>query len=236
MKMRQYQERIIGNVRTKFLTEQRTLIVAATGTGKTQMFSTIARDFLQTGKRVMVLCHRDELIQQACARLRVITGVVPAVEKADQWSDEEGMHGKPPLVVSSIQTQHRGRMSRFHPRDFGLVIADEAHHAVADSWSKVLNYYGDNPECKILGVTATPDRADGEMLGQMFQSVADIYTLTDAVEDGYLVPVRPLTIEIEGLDFSRVYPKNALYSVCQWPTPSDSWKYSAAGFQIPPTM
>ncbi len=205
MKMRAYQQRIIGNVHKAFETEQRTLIVAATGTGKTQMFSTIAKSFLDAGRRVMVLCHRDELIQQACSRLRVLTGVLPTVEKADQWSDEQNIYGKPPLVVSSIQTQSRGRMHRFNPNDFGLVIADEAHHAVADSWKKVIDHYASNEACKVLGVTATPDRADGEMLGTMFQSVADTYSLIDAVDDGYLVPVCPWSIEIEGLDFSKVH-------------------------------
>lgn len=204
MKMRDYQIRIIGNVHKAFEKHQRTLIVAATGTGKTQMFSHIAKTFLDGGKRVMVLCHRDELIQQACARLRTITGIVPDVEKADQWSHEESLHGKPPLVVSSMQTQSTGRMNRFKPSEFGLVIADEAHHAAAKSWAKVIDYYAENPECKILGVTATPDRSDGQLLGTMFNSVADSYTLIEAVEDGYLVPVRPWTIQIDGLDFSRI--------------------------------
>jgi superfamily II DNA or RNA helicase len=202
--MREYQSRIIGNVQKEFAKVQRTLAVAATGTGKTVIFSTIAKDFLSRG-RVLVLAHRDELIQQACAKLRAITGILPTVEKADQYSNEESIHGPPPLVVSSIQTQQTGRMNRFKPKDFSLVIADEAHHACAKSWESVLSYYGSNPNCKILGVTATPDRADGEMLGKIFESVADSYTLIDAVEDGYLVPVRPHTVEIEGLDFSRIH-------------------------------
>jgi type I site-specific restriction endonuclease len=100
---------------------------------------------------VLVLAHRDELIQQACHKLRQMTGVLPTVEKADQWSDEENMHGKPPLVVSSIQTQSRGRMNRFKPEDFSLVIADEAHHAVAESWTRVIDYYATNAKCKIQG-------------------------------------------------------------------------------------
>jgi len=204
MRLRPYQERIIQNVLQRLNEDQRTLVVAATGTGKTVIFSHIARTFLQRG-RVMVLAHRDELIQQACAKLRVITDVLPTVEKADQWSDEENMHGRPPLVVSSIQTQSTGRMKRFRPSDFSLVIADEAHHSTAKSWAKVIDYYATNPECKIIGFTATPDRADGEMLGKIFQSVADSYTMNDAIADGYLVPVRPWTIEIEGLDFSRVH-------------------------------
>ncbi len=175
-----------------------------TVTHNTVCFAHVAKHFLQYG-RVMVLAHRDELIQQACGKLRVITGVLPTVEKADQWSHEESMHGKPPLVVSSIQTQSTGRMNRFKPSDFSLVIADEAHHVCAASWTKVLNHYASNPNCKILGLTATPDRSDGELLGQMFQSIADSYTLNDAISDGYLVPVKPWTIEIEGLDFSKVH-------------------------------
>ena len=202
--LRQYQERIVANVYKSFATHQKVLIVAATGTGKTQIFSFIAKEFLQRG-RVLVLAHRDELVQQACSRLRTITGIVPTVEKADRWSDEENMHGRPPLVVSSIQTQITGRMNRFHPSEFSLVIADEAHHGVSQSWSTVIDYYMRNPACKLLGVTATPDRADEEMLGEIFQDVADTYSLTEAVDDGYLVPVRPWAIEIEGLDFSKIH-------------------------------
>ena len=201
--LRCYQQRIIANIHKAFLKDQRTLAVAATGTGKTVIFSHVIDDYLKKG-RVMVLAHRDELIQQACAKLRNMGSVLPTVEKADQWSDEENIYGNPPLVVSSIQTQSTGRMNRFKPRDFSLVVVDEAHHSTATSWEKVINYYAENPDCKILGVTATPDRADGEMLGQIFQSVADTYSLTDAVEDGYLVPVRPWAVEIEGLDFSKI--------------------------------
>lgn len=204
MNLRCYQDRLIQSAYREFTTKQRTLLVAATGTGKTVIFSHVAKDFLQRG-RVMVLAHRDELIKQAASKMRDITNVLPTIEKADQWSDEENMHGKPPLVISSIQTQATGRMSRFKSSDFSLVIADECHHSTSDSWSKVLAYYASNPNCKILGVTATPDRADGELLGKIFESVADTYDLHEAVEDGYLVPVVPRMVTIDGLDFSRVH-------------------------------
>ena len=503
-KLREYQTRMIANIHAALARDQRTLAVAATGSGKTVIAATIVGEYLKKG-RVMVLAHRDELIQQACRKLYDMGDVVPTVEKADQWSDEENMHGKPPLVVSSIQTQATGRMNRFHPSEFSLVVVDECfpagtlvegrpieqtrvgdmvrtrtgmhkvshvfkrkphslctihfqsgavltctpnhpiftqhgfvpaisltrgcvvvsiiqkrgvcdsemlhlrngnfapgyeswarqkseaevalcqpgvpvgtqpqdysknlrdarggdnllsqdqrnapagsssagideapgdgveadsegrkrngadgpsvgtgirlglgygdchpdqnaagfripivlqggywelgiegwhrsqwqqpqsecsessgrqedgvfipdwvdyvefheptsgggfgglcpdgfvynieveedhtyfangvlvhncHHSIADSWTKVIDHYAANLDCKILGVTATPDRADGEMLGKIFQSVADTYSLTDAVDDGYLVPVRPWSIEIEGLDFSKIH-------------------------------
>lgn len=191
---------------------RKVLIVMATGTGKTVCFGHVAKDVIASGKRVMVLAHRDELVRQAAARVGRIAGVVPAIEKADEFSDESGLHGKPQLVVSSIQSQHSGvagrrRMQRFDPDDFGLIVADEAHHSTADTWMAVIAHYLQNPDCKLLGVTATPDRNDDRNLGLLFESIVYRYELPDAVTDGYLVPLRQRSVVITGLDFAKVRTK-----------------------------
>jgi len=156
----------------------------------------------------MVLAHRGELITQAVNRLRNDFGINADIEMADLQADEF-YHNRAPVVVSTIQTQcagngGHGRMKIFDPNDFGLVVCDEAHHYTSPSFRRVLDYYKQNPELKILGVTATPDRADEQALGQVFESVAYDYEILDAIHDGWLVPVDQKMVHIEGLDFSAV--------------------------------
>ena len=97
-------------------------------------------------------------------------------------------------------------MTKFKPTEFGLVIADEAHGATARTWKRVLNYYKQNPDLKILGLTATPDRLDEESLGQIFDEVAvePPYEILDAINDGWLVNVYQYYIGIDSLDYSDV--------------------------------
>jgi superfamily II DNA or RNA helicase len=209
MQLRCYQSAAVDAVIGRFdAGDQRTLVVLPTGGGKTIVAGHVARRLLAGGGRVMVVAHRDELVRQAADKFAAVTGIMPAIEKADDRSLEEGIHGPPRIVVSSVQTQVSGRagserMRRFHPGDFALLWVDEAHHAPAETWRRVIDYYGQNLGCKVLGVTATADRADGEELGQVFQSVAYRYELPDIIEDGYLVPIRQSRVRIDGLDFSR---------------------------------
>ncbi len=95
-------------------------------------------------------------------------------------------------------------MSKFEPSQFGLLIIDEAHHATSPSYRRVIDYYRTNPALKVLGVTATPDRADEEALGQVFQSVAFDYEVLDAIHDGWLVPIEQQMVHVEGLDYSSI--------------------------------
>jgi superfamily II DNA or RNA helicase len=96
-------------------------------------------------------------------------------------------------------------MNRFSPHDFGLLVIDEGHHSTAASYRKVIEHFSQNPELKILGVTATPDRADEEALGQIFETVADVYEILDAIHDGWLVPIDQQMVNVEDLDFSGIH-------------------------------
>lgn len=210
MKLREYQGKAKTAIMGEFEVKQTTLAVLPTGSGKTIIAAHVASDFTDKG-RVMVLAHRDELIQQAVAKFSAVTGIIPAIEKGEEWSDEDSMHGKPPIVISSFQTQNSGsdqsrRMHRFDPKEFAFLWIDEAHHSTAESFRRVIDYYRQgNPDLKILGVTATADRADGEALGQVYESCAFDYELPDIIHDGYLVPIRQRSVIIEGLDFSKVH-------------------------------
>ena len=207
MKARDYQHKAALAVIEQWREVRSTLVVMPTGTGKTILFADIIRRCFP--KRALVLAHREELIFQARDKIGRVTGYQVEVEMADLRATMNGIHGKTHVVVSTIQTQTAGgdgggRMGKFLPTDFGLLIIDEGHHGTAKTYRRVIDYYGQNPNLKILGVTATPDRADEEALGQIFQSVAFDYEVLDAIHDGWLVPVEQQVVEIDGLDFSSV--------------------------------
>jgi superfamily II DNA or RNA helicase len=205
MNLRPYQHESVRRVEAEWKDHRSTLLVLPTGCGKTVVFSEIIRRAFP--RRALVLAHREELVFQARDKVRTMTGWRVDVEMGEARAEMACMFGGPRVVVSTIQTQAAGgdgggRMSRFDPRLFGVVVIDEAHHAPASSYRKVLNWYGTNPDLRILGVTATPDRADEEALGQVFESVSFDYEVLDAIQDGWLVPITQQMVHVEGLDFS----------------------------------
>lgn len=211
MILRDYQTEGNNLVMTAWKDAQSTLIVVPTGCGKTIMFADLIRRMQP--QRCMVIAHRAELIWQARDKIERHTGLRCDIEMADL---EAGQGGHlfddaqlSPVVVSTVQTQNSGcngdgRMTKFNPMEFGLLIIDEAHHAVSDSYQELLNHYKQNPDIRILGVTATPDRADEEALGKVFESVAFDYEILDAIHNGWLVPVDQQMVHVSGLDFSAV--------------------------------
>ena len=209
MKLRDYQNNAVDSIFKEWEDKRSTLVVMPTGCGKTICIGGVLRRAFP--KRALVLAHREELIFQAKDKIEQMTGWHVGIEMGDLRADvpESGLFGGPQVVVSTIQTQTAGgdgmgRMSRFLPSMFGVVVIDEGHHGTADSYRRVLDYYSQNPDLKILGVTATPDRADEEALGQVFESVAYDYEILDAIHDGWLVPVDQRFVVVQGLDFSAV--------------------------------
>lgn len=199
MKLRPYQADCLASIRGQLTANRSTLVVMATGLGKTVVFAHAAHAWPD---RVLVIAHRDELIRQAAGKVKAVTGDVPGIEMGDERIHETAFDGPPKVVVSSVQTMSReNRRTRFQPDEFGLIVIDEAHHAVAQSYRSILDYFA---AAKVLGVTATPQRADELALGQVFESVAWDYGIVPAVEDGWLVPVRQKVVVIDGLDFSGV--------------------------------
>ncbi len=207
MKLRDYQLRCVDANLEAFSENSCVLNVMPTGTGKTITFAeTIAR-YCLGGVRAMVVAHREELIRQAVDKIEQVTGLVPDVEMAEVRADTDSAWGRAKVVVSTIQTQIAGRIPRmknFNPMDFKLLVVDEAHHATSQSYRRVMDHYLLNDECKVLGVTATPDRADESALGKVFETCAFEYGLVDAIEDGWLVDIEQQYIEVEGLDFSKI--------------------------------
>lgn len=175
----------------------RTLLVLPTGTGKTIVFSAVIADRVAAGERVLVLAHRGELLEQAADKLRKSTGLMCAVEKAEESCLGSWFR----VTVGSVQTLMRPqRLSQFSKNYFGTIIIDEAHHCLSDSYQRVLEHFGG---ANVLGVTATPDRSDMRNLGQYFDSLAYEYTLPKAIREGYLSPIKALTVPLK-LDISQV--------------------------------
>ncbi len=202
MRLRPYQQDAIGAIRQALNTNRSTLVVMATGTGKTVVFATLAHEWKEG--RVLIIAHREELIAQAADKVNAITGDYPSIEMGELRSDEQSAF-RSPVVVSSVQTMMRpSRLARFDPDAFGLVIVDEAHHAPAPSYRRVLDHFGQNHRLRVLGVTATPRRADERAMGEVFESVAFNYGIEEAKNDGYLVPVQSKTVVVDALDFSHI--------------------------------
>ena len=175
----------------------RTLLVLPTGCGKTVVFAKVTEECVRRGSRVLILAHRGELLDQAADKLKKTTGLGCAVEKAE--SSCQGTWFR--VVVGSVQTLMREKRLNSFPSDyFDTIIIDEAHHCISDSYQRVLQHFSG---AHVLGVTATPDRGDMKNLGTYFESLAYEYTLPKAIKEGYLSPIKALTIPLK-IDMSSV--------------------------------
>ena len=207
VRLRSYQDEAVRRIESEWQTSRSTLLVLPTGAGKTVTFAEIIRRAFP--RRALVLAHRKELVYQARDKIATMTGWRVDVEMGDSRADMGCMFGGPRVVVSTIQTQSSGgdgggRMTRFDPRLFGVVVVDEGHHSTSPQWRRVLEWYTNgNPNIRVLGVTATPDRADEESLGQVYNTVAFDYEIADAINDGWLLPVVQQMVNVQGLDFSQ---------------------------------
>lgn len=176
---------------------RKTLLVLPTGTGKTIVFASVIEDCVRSGQRVLVLAHRGELLDQAADKLRKTTGLGCAVEKAGETALGSWFR----VTVGSVQSMMREkRLDRFPEDWFSAIVIDEAHHCLSDSYQRVLEHF---PDANVLGVTATPDRSDMRNLGQYFDSLAFEYTLPRAIREGYLAPIKAMTVPLR-LDISQV--------------------------------
>jgi len=207
MELRPYQREAVAAVHKEWEEGHlRTLLGQATGTGKTVEFSIITNDQVGKGERVLQLAHREELLTQAADKLKATTGLDSVIEKAGSSA-----LGSPlPVTVASIQSLSQPkRLERFDPDYYQTIICDEAHHALSDSYQRVLLHF---PKAKVLGVTATPDRGDKRNLGEYFDSMAYEYPMSKAIKDGWLVPITAQLIPLE-LDISKVKVSNGDFSV-----------------------
>ena len=200
---------------------QRTLLVLPTGCGKTIVFAKVTEDCVRKGKRVLILAHRGELLEQAADKIAKSTGLQCAFEKAEQSCIGSWYR----ITVGSIQSLMREkRLNQFASDYFGTIIIDEAHHCLSDSYQKVLNHFA---AADVLGVTATPDRGDMKNLGSYFESLAYEYTLPKAIKEGYLSPIKALTIPLK-IDMSEVGMQSGDFKASDIGTVLDPYLYRIA--------
>lgn len=197
--LRPYQVECIEAVRARYRAGDRSvLIVVATGGGKTTIFAEVARLAVAKGRRVLVLAHRRELVQQAADRIRA---VAPDLRVDVEQADERGSTDAH-IVVASVQTLARpSRRSRWPADGFALVVVDEAHHATADGYREILAHFA---SARVLGVTATPDRGDGTALAKVFQTCAFRLETRELIRQGFLVHPVTRTVRVAHLDLDHV--------------------------------
>ena len=198
MELRPYQQEAKDSIFEQWKNGiKKTLLVLPTGCGKTIVFAKVTEQCVQNGDRVLILAHRGELLEQAADKIGKSTGLGCATEKAEESCLGSWFR----ITVGSVQSLMREkRLSRFPEDYFDTIIIDEAHHCISDSYQRVLQHF---PEAKVLGVTATPDRGDMKNLGTVFESLAYEYSLPKAIKEGYLSPIKavtiPLTMDLTGV-------------------------------------
>ena len=199
MELRPYQQEAVSAVFHEWESVNSTLVVAATGTGKTILFSTIAKRLVDENKKVLILAHRGDLLEQAQDKLYKSVGLESSLEKAENHATLDAN-----VVVASVQTLSReNRLLQYPKNHFGAIIIDEAHHAVNDTYTRILDYFED---VKLLGVTATPSRSDLRSISDIFETTAFCYDVDSAIQDGWLsnIAVQRCNLEIDISDVDCV--------------------------------
>lgn len=218
-KPRPYQDEARKAIFEQWNTVDKTLLVLPTGCGKTVVFAKVTEDCVRNGDRVLILAHRGELLEQASDKIQKFTGLMSATEKAEETCLGSWFR----VVVGSIQSLMRPKRLNQFPSDyFNKIIIDEAHHCLSDGYQRVLEHFSD---AKVLGVTATPDRGDMRNLGSYFESLAYEYTLPKAIKEGYLCPIKALTIPLK-MDLSSVGVQSGDFKVGDLGTALDPYLYS----------
>lgn len=205
LRLRDYQQECLAAIKSRYLEGvRRQLICLPTGTGKTVIFSQFPA-FFHMKNRMLVLAHREELLDQARHKLlQVNPGLTVEVEQAGRCASAASQ-----VVAASVATLGRTgskRLAQLDPAQFHLIVVDEAHHATADSYRRVLDHFQvfDRSTRKlVVGFTATPKRGDGQGLDQVFEEITFARELPEMIEAGYLSPVAAWRVETQ-VDLSGV--------------------------------
>ena len=201
---RPYQVEALTSIREKLNNYSSTIAVIPTGGGKTSIASWLINDW-QRGN-TLFLAHTTELIEQASTRLAEDLGHPPVVEMNVRGADPSGLWQGGLCVVGSVQSMCSDwRLEKYKQHPFGLIIVDEAHRATSAMYTKIINYYREcNQELKVLGITATPKRADNTSLGIVFDSVACDISISWMIDQGWLVPIRQEYVVMEELNLDGI--------------------------------
>lgn len=196
LQLRDYQVEAVESVKREYAAGiTRQLIVLPTGSGKTVIIAHLVFD-LQVP--TLILVHRDELITQTCDKLQMVSPSADIGVIKGQLNELDRA-----ITVASVQTLCRKNRLKQLSRSFGFIVVDEAHHAVAPQWREILQHVHAGENNLLLGVTATPVRADGLGLGNVFKKVVYQKAIPEMIRAGYLCPPKGLRIRSE-TDISSV--------------------------------
>lgn len=192
IELKEHQEKAIENLEDmRKRGESIALLYHATGTGKTV---TAVTDAKKLGKRTLFIAHTKELVNQAKETFDNLWGDVDTGLYIGEKKEKNSY-----VLCGSIQSISQN-LDKFNPDEFGYIIIDEAHHGAAETYKKILGFF--NPEFT-LGLTATPEREDGEDILELFKNVAHRLDLETAVKIGELVPIRCIRVKTN-IDISNV--------------------------------
>lgn len=220
LRLRPYQRETVDRIHDAHWSGmQRPAVVLPTGTGKTICFCHLAAEHIQaTGERVMILVHRDELADQTLDKLRHIA---PDLKTGKVKASDNEITAQ--VMVCSVQTLARpSRLQQLRDAEayagpVSLMIVDECHHAVADSYRNIMETMGcfelsDGHPCMAVGFTATLARGDGRGLGDVWEDVVFQRSVLWAIAEGHLTDVRARRIDVQDLDLSSVRRSGGDYS------------------------
>ncbi len=184
--------------------KNRLLVSLPTGTGKTVVFAHLPQ-VLELHKKMLVLAHREELLEQAAGKILAANPEARVeIEQAERRADPEA-----DVIVASVPSIGREgsqRIARFDPAEFGLIIADEAHRAIAPTWRNIFDHFGlpENKEILLVGFTATPRRGDGVGLEEVFDEIVYHRDIREMIREGYLSPITGYRVHTQ-TDLSKVH-------------------------------
>jgi superfamily II DNA or RNA helicase len=179
--LRYYQTEAVEAILKDHAEGENGLAIMATGTGKTVVAAELIRQWVDKKSPTLMVAHTEELVNQAIAKIRDHAGYAPEKEMAGDWAENGKL-----VVVGSVPSMQRARLERWPAHYFKQFIVDEAHHSTARTYKNMINHFN---QAHLLGLTATPDRADSKQLGNIYSKVSYEYPLHRAIKDGYLVRI-----------------------------------------------
>lgn len=200
--LRPYQNDALAGIRKTLETKASCVCVLPTGTGKTSVAATLMNEW--PGGNCLFLAHTRELVDQAAKRLAGELGYPPVVEMGIRGGDVGMFYQGGMVVVGSVQSMLTDRrLAKYERHPFDLIVVDECHRAVSRSYRKIVDYFSErNKACKVVGLTATPNRADGVALGLAFEAVGYAMDIPDAIDGGWLVPVRQRAVVVSDVEIT----------------------------------
>jgi len=194
--LRDYQVKIKNEIFSAWKTHRSLMLQMPTGTGKTRLFSSIVKDLhnlaieLRKAIKILILVHRKELLDQVSETIGYKYNIAHGIIMSKHWQQK-----KMPIQIASVQTLSR-RLLQWTEKKFDYIIIDEAHHATATSYNNICSSF---PDAKILGVTATPYRLNGDSFNLMFEKLITSQSINEFIRQKYLSDYQYFSIRPDSL-------------------------------------